>query len=642
MERNRDSYTSPLSTRYASREMQYLFSDNNKFRTWRKLWIALAKAEHKLGLNVTQEQIDQLEAHAWDINYDVAEAREKLVRHDVMSHVYAYGQQCPDAEAIIHLGATSCYVGDNTDILILRDACGLVLRKCAQVLRNLSAFAEQYKALPCLAYTHLQPAQLTTVGKRATLWMNELVMDVENLEFQVRQLRLRGAKGTTGTQASFMELFEGNEEKVKELEALVAEQMGFEKCVAVSGQTYSRKTDAYVLAALSGVAQSACKFANDLRILQSFEEMEEPFEKNQIGSSAMPYKRNPMRSERICALARYVIQDGVNPAMTAATQWFERTLDDSANKRIAVAEAFLAVDAILEIYINITAGLVVYDRVVRRRVMEKLPFMATENIMMAATLAKGTTIIENVAREPEIVDLANILNKMGAKVKGAGTETLKIAGVKNLHGTEHAIIQDRIEAGTFMVAAALTKGNVLIKDAVAEHNKPLISKLEEMGVQVLEEENGLRIIGPEQLKPTTVKTLPHPGFPTDMQPQFSVLQLVAKGTSILTETVFENRFMHLEEMRRMNADFKIEGNSVIIYGPTDFSGAEVAATDLRAAAALVLAGLLSRGITQVTHLQYLDRGYYHFHQKLAALGAEIKRIDDITNEEYVISKKKIK
>ena len=389
MERNRDGYTSPLSTRYASKEMQYLFSDNNKFRTWRKLWIALAKAEHKLGLNVSQEQIDQMEAHAGDINYDVAEAREKLVRHDVMSHVYAYGQQCPDAEAIIHLGATSCYVGDNTDILILRDACGLVLRKCAQVLRNLSAFAEQYKALPCLAYTHLQPAQLTTVGKRAALWMNELVMDVENLEFQVRQLRLRGAKGTTGTQASFMELFEGNEEKVKELEALVAEQMGFEKCVAVSGQTYSRKTDAYVLAALSGVAQSACKFANDLRILQSFEEMEEPFEKNQIGSSAMPYKRNPMRSERICALARYVIQDGVNPAMTAATQWFERTLDDSANKRIAVAEAFLAVDAILEIYINVTGSLVVYDRVVRRRVMEKLPFMATENIMMEAVKRGG-------------------------------------------------------------------------------------------------------------------------------------------------------------------------------------------------------------------------------------------------------------
>ena len=389
MERNRDGYTSPLSTRYASREMQYLFSDNNKFRTWRKLWIALAKAERQLGLHITQEQIRQLEAHADDVNYDVAEAREKLVRHDVMSHVYAYGQQCPDAEAIIHLGATSCYVGDNTDLLILRDASNLVLRKCAQVLRNLSAFAWQYKDLPCLAYTHLQPAQLTTVGKRAALWMNELVMDMENLEFQLAQLRLRGAKGTTGTQASFLELFEGDEGKVKALERLVAEQMGFEKCVAVSGQTYSRKTDAYVLAALSGVAQSACKFANDLRILQSFEEMEEPFEANQIGSSAMPYKRNPMRSERICALARYVIQDAVNPAMTAATQWFERTLDDSANKRIAVSEAFLAVDAILEIYINVTAGLVVYDRVVRRRVMEKLPFMATENIMMEAVKRGG-------------------------------------------------------------------------------------------------------------------------------------------------------------------------------------------------------------------------------------------------------------
>ncbi len=389
MERNRDGYTSPLSTRYASREMQYLFSDNNKFRTWRKLWIALAKAEHQLGLPVTREQISQLEAHAEDVNYDVAEEREKLVRHDVMSHVYAYGQQCPDAEGIIHLGATSCYVGDNTDILILRDAMGLVLRKCAQVLRNLSAFAEKYKDLPCLAYTHLQPAQLTTVGKRAALWMNELVMDMENLEFQLDSLRLRGAKGTTGTQASFMELFEGDEGKVLELERLVAEQMGFDRCVAVSGQTYSRKVDAYVLGALSGVAQSACKFASDLRILQAFEEMEEPFEKNQIGSSAMPYKRNPMRSERICALARYVIQDSVNPAMTAAAQWFERTLDDSANKRIAVSEAFLAVDAILEIYINVTAGLVVYDRVVRRRVMEKLPFMATENIMMEAVRRGG-------------------------------------------------------------------------------------------------------------------------------------------------------------------------------------------------------------------------------------------------------------
>jgi len=389
MEANRTGYVSPLSTRYASREMQYLFSEEHKFRTWRKLWIALAKAERQLGLNITEEQIAELEAHAEDINFEVAQEREKLVRHDVMSHVYAYGQQCPNAAGIIHLGATSCYVGDNTDVLILRDASRLVLKKAAQVLRNLGAFARQYKDLPCLGYTHLQPAQLTTVGKRATLWMNELMMDMENLEYQLSTLAVRGVKGTTGTQASFMELFGGDEEKVKALEALVAKEMGFDKWVPVCGQTYSRKTDAYFLAVLSGFAQSACKFANDLRILQSFEEMEEPFEKNQIGSSAMPYKRNPMRSERICALARYVIQDAVNPAMTAATQWFERTLDDSANKRIAVAEAFLAVDAILEIYINVTAGLVVYERVVRRRVMEKLPFMATENVMMEAVKRGG-------------------------------------------------------------------------------------------------------------------------------------------------------------------------------------------------------------------------------------------------------------
>ena len=389
MERNRDGYVSPLSTRYASREMQYLFSDNNKFRTWRRLWIALAEAERELGLHITEEQIDELKAHAEDVNYDVAEARERVVRHDVMSHVYAYGQQCPKAKGIIHLGATSCYVGDNTDLIILRDASRLVLKKAAQVLRNLADFARRYKDLPCLGYTHLQPAQLTTVGKRATLWMNELMMDMENLEYQVATLRFRGAKGTTGTQASFMELFEGDEEKVRALDRMVAERMGFARSVAVCGQTYSRKTDAYFLAALSGFAQSACKFATDLRILQSFEEMEEPFEASQIGSSAMPYKRNPMRSERICALARYVIQDAVNPAMTAATQWMERTLDDSANKRIAVSEAFLAVDAILEIYMNVTAGLVVYDRVVSRRVMEKLPFMATENIMMEAVKRGG-------------------------------------------------------------------------------------------------------------------------------------------------------------------------------------------------------------------------------------------------------------
>ena len=385
----RDSYISPLSTRYASAEMQHVFSDNFKFRTWRRLWIALAKAEKAMGLDITDEQITELEANKDNVNFEVAEERERIVRHDVMSHVYAYGKQCPKAEPIIHLGATSCYVGDNTDVIIIREATEIVLKKCAQVLKNLSVFADKYKALPCLGYTHLQPAQLTTVGKRATLWMYELSQDIENLEYQLSNLKLLGSKGTTGTQASFMELFDGDEEKIKNVEKLIAADMGFEGCVPVSGQTYSRKVDAYFLSALSGVAQSAYKFANDLRILQSFEEMEEPFEKNQIGSSAMPYKRNPMRSERICALARYVIIDSINPAITAGTQWFERTLDDCANKRISVAEAFLAVDAILNIYINVTNGLVVYDKVVTRRVMEKLPFMATENIMMESVRRGG-------------------------------------------------------------------------------------------------------------------------------------------------------------------------------------------------------------------------------------------------------------
>ena len=389
MENNKDIYISPFSTRYASREIQAVFSENFKFRTWRRLWIALAKAEKALGLDITDAQIAELEAHAEDINYDVAEAREREVRHDVMSHVYAYGKQCPTAEPIIHLGATSCYVGDNTDVIILREASGIILKKAAQVVKNLAAFADKYKAMPCMAYTHLQPAQLTTVGKRATLWMYELCQDIENLEFQLSRLKLLGSKGTTGTQASFMELFDGDEEKVKKLEALIAADMGFAGCVPVSGQTYSRKVDAYFLGCMSGFAQSAYKFSNDLRILQSFEEMEEPFEKNQIGSSAMPYKRNPMRSERISSLARYVIADALNPAFTAGTQWFERTLDDSANKRISVSEAFLAVDAILNIYINITSGLVVYEKVVERRVMEKLPFMATENIMMEAVKRGG-------------------------------------------------------------------------------------------------------------------------------------------------------------------------------------------------------------------------------------------------------------
>ena len=386
---DRDGYLSPFSTRYASSEMQHVFSENFKFRTWRRLWIALARAEKEMGLNITDEQISELEKFKDDINYDVAVEREKVVRHDVMSHVYAYGQQCPKAAPIIHLGATSCYVGDNTDVIIMREASKIIMDKAAQVVKNLAEFARQYKDLPALAYTHLQPAQLTTVGKRATLWINELIMDMNNLQFQMDNLKLLGQKGTTGTQASFMELFEGDEEKIKKLEQLIADEMGFEKCVPVSGQTYSRKTDAYFLSVLSGFAQSAYKFSNDMRILQSFEEMEEPFEKNQIGSSAMPYKRNPMRSERISALARYVITDSLNPALTAGTQWFERTLDDSANKRISVSEAFLGVDAILNIYINITSGLVVNDKVVTRRVMEKLPFMATENIMMESVKRGG-------------------------------------------------------------------------------------------------------------------------------------------------------------------------------------------------------------------------------------------------------------
>ncbi|MBQ8267344.1 MAG: adenylosuccinate lyase, partial [Clostridia bacterium] len=385
----REKYISPFSTRYASDEMQYIFSEKFKFTTWRKLWISLAKAEKALGLDITDEQIKEMQDNCDNINFEVAQAREKEVRHDVMSHIYAFSKQCPKAEPIIHLGATSCYVGDNTDVIIIREAARVILKKACAVLKNLSDFALQYKSLPCLAYTHLQPAQLTTVGKRATLWANELAMDIENLEYQLSRLQLLGSKGTTGTQASFMELFENDEKKVLELERLIAEDMGFESCVAVSGQTYSRKTDAYFLSVLSGIAQTAYKFSNDLRILQSFEEMEEPFESKQIGSSAMPYKRNPMRSERISALARYVIADSINPAFTAGTQWFERTLDDSANKRISVSEAFLATDAILNIFINVTSQMVVYDKVIYKRVMEKLPFMATENIMMECVKRGG-------------------------------------------------------------------------------------------------------------------------------------------------------------------------------------------------------------------------------------------------------------
>ena len=387
-----DRYISPFSTRYASDEMQYIFSDDNKFRTWRRLWVALARAEMKQGLtNITPEMVAELEAHVDDINYEVAIEREKLVRHDVMSHVYAYGQQCPKAAGIIHLGATSCYVGDNTDIIVMRQGLELIRKKLIGVLAKLARFAEEYKDMPCMAYTHCQPAQPTTVGKRATLWANELVMDLQEIDHRLATLQLRGVKGTTGTQASFMELFKGDADKIRAVDASIAEEMGFDPkaVIPVSGQTYSRKVDSFILNALAGIAQSCMKFATDLRLLANFKEMEEPFEKNQIGSSAMPYKRNPMRCERICALSRYLMVDVLNPAITAGTQWFERTLDDSANKRVSVAEAFLATDGILDLYINVTSGLVVYPKVIHARLMSELPFMATENIMMDAVKKGG-------------------------------------------------------------------------------------------------------------------------------------------------------------------------------------------------------------------------------------------------------------
>jgi adenylosuccinate lyase len=385
------NYESPFGARYASEEMQYVFSSEKKFRTWRKLWVALARAEMKLGLPVTAEQVAELEANVENIDFKAAAEREKIVRHDVMSHVYAYGLVAPNAAGIIHLGATSCYVGDNTDVIILRDGLKIVRKKILNVINNLADFALAYKDLPCLAYTHLQPAQLTTVGKRATLWLNELLMDFEELEFRLKNLKLLGSKGTTGTQASFVELFEGDTAKIKQLESFIAEEMGFEPemIVPVSGQTYSRKVDSQILSTLSGIAQSASKFSNDMRLLQSFKEMEEPFEANQIGSSAMAYKRNPMRCERITSLARYVMIDSLNPAFTAGTQWFERTLDDSANKRISVAEGFLAIDGILDIMINVTSKLVVYPEIIRKRVLAELPFMATENIMMDAVKKGG-------------------------------------------------------------------------------------------------------------------------------------------------------------------------------------------------------------------------------------------------------------
>lgn len=410
-----DRYDSPLSGRYASKEMQYIFSQDKKFITWRRLWIALAEAERELGLNITEEQIAELKEHVNDINYDVAVAREKEVRHDVMSHVYAYGVQCPKAKGIIHLGATSCYVGDNTDIIIMTEGLKLVKKKLLNVMSKLADFAEKYKALPTLAFTHFQPAQPTTVGKRATLWLMELKLDYDDVCYMIDNMKLLGSKGTTGTQASFLELLDGDHEKIKKIDKLIAEKMGFTDCFPVSGQTYSRKVDSRVLNVLAGIASSAHKFSNDIRLLQHLKEVEEPFEKSQIGSSAMAYKRNPMRSERIASLSRYVMSDLMNPYITAATQWFERTLDDSANKRLSVPEAFLAIDGILDLYMNVADGLVVYEKIIEKHIMAELPFMATENIMMDAVKRGGD-------RQELHEKIRNLSMEAGRNVKERGLD----------------------------------------------------------------------------------------------------------------------------------------------------------------------------------------------------------------------------
>lgn len=436
----KDTYESPLSARYASKEMKYIFSPDKKFRTWRKLWIALAESEKELGLPITQEQIDELKAHADDINYEVAQEREKIVRHDVMSHVYAYGVQCPNAKGIIHLGATSCYVGDNTDIIIMTEGLKLIRNKLITVIRNLSKFADEYKALPTLAFTHFQPAQPTTVGKRATLWLQELLMDLEDVEYQLSKAKLLGSKGTTGTQASFLELFDGDHEKCKMLDRKIAEKMGYKACFPVSGQTYSRKLDSQFLNVLAGIAQSAAKFSNDIRLLQHLKEVEEPFEKNQIGSSAMAYKRNPMRSERIGSLSRYVMVDVLNGYFTTATQWFERTLDDSANKRLSVPEGFLAVDGILDLYLNVVDGLVVYDKVIIKHMMAELPFMATENIMMDAVKAGG----DRQELHERIRELSMVAGKR-VKEEGLDNNLLELIAADPMFGVTLEELQAKLD-----------------------------------------------------------------------------------------------------------------------------------------------------------------------------------------------------
>lgn len=463
----KDTYESPLSSRYASKEMKYIFSPDKKFRTWRRLWIALAESEKELGLPVTQEQIDELKAHADDINYEVAQEREKLVRHDVMSHVYAYGQQCPNAAGIIHLGATSCYVGDNTDIIIMTEGLQLIRNKLVSVIRNLSKFAEQYKSLPTLAFTHFQPAQPTTVGKRATLWIQELLMDLEDVEYQLEKAKLLGSKGTTGTQASFLELFDGDHQKCKELDKKIAEKMGYKACFPVSGQTYSRKLDSQFLNVLAGIAQSAAKFSNDIRLLQHLKEVEEPFEKNQIGSSAMAYKRNPMRSERIGSLSRYVMVDVLNGYFTTATQWFERTLDDSANKRLSIPEAFLAVDGILALYENVADGLVVYPKVIEQRLRKELPFMATENIMMDAVKKRG-------ANRQELHERIRVHSMAASKViKEEGGENDLLNRIAN--DDAFGVTLDELE--TILKPEKYTgRAKEQTEDFLAEYVQPILDK----------------------------------------------------------------------------------------------------------------------------------------------------------------------
>lgn len=474
-----DRYVSPLSERYASREMQYIFSPDMKFRTWRKLWIALAETEKELGLPITQEQIDELKAHAEDINYEVAKEREKQVRHDVMSHVYAYGVQCPKAKGIIHLGATSCYVGDNTDIIVMTEALKLVRRKLVNVIAELAKFADANKALPTLAFTHFQPAQPTTVGKRATLWMQEFLLDLEDLEFVLSTMKLLGSKGTTGTQASFLELFDGDQETIDKIDPMIAEKMGFKECYPVSGQTYSRKVDTRVLNVLAGIAASAHKFSNDIRLLQHLKEVEEPFEKSQIGSSAMAYKRNPMRSERIASLSRFVMVDALNPAITSATQWFERTLDDSANKRLSVPEGFLAIDGILDLCLNVVDGLVVYPKVIEKRLRSELPFMATENIMMDAVKAGG----DRQELHERIRELSMEAGR-NVKVEGKDNNLLELIAADPAFNMSLEDLQKTMDPAKYTGRAAVQVDNFLNKvvNPVLEANKELLGMTAEINV----------------------------------------------------------------------------------------------------------------------------------------------------------------